>query len=118
MLTLNTNDTLNLKLSSDSLTLKLSSPNEMNLGVSIPERVYTSLYELAVQNGYEGTFEEWIATFGATITIGSISSGPISVTNSGTSKDAVLDFTLPDSIDLLSQDDVLVLDCGSATEVI
>lgn len=56
-----------------------------------------SAYEQAVANGFEGTEEEWLASLGATITIGDVSTGDeIAIENVGTPHDAVLNFTLTD----------------------
>ena len=116
---INTNDTLTLKLSSDSLKLNLSPPVKFDLKAALPDIVYTSLYELAVKNGYEGTEQEWLDSLGATITIGTITDDEqISVTNSGTAKDAIFDFTFPSKIDYFSQDNTVIMNCGTASEVI
>ena len=78
-----------------------------------------SAYEVAVENGFDGTEEEWLKTLGATVSVGTVTAGDtVSITNSGTSKDVVFDFVLPTSIDSLSQNDTVILYCGSATEVV
>lgn len=116
---LNTNDSLTLKLSSDSLRLSLSSQDELTLIPMLPKVVYGSLYDLAVKNGFIGTEAEWLESLRSTITIGSITNGnSISITNSGTSRDAVFDFVFPTNIESLGQEEVVFLNCGTATEVI
>lgn len=56
-----------------------------------------SAYEEAVANGFEGTEEEWLASLGATVTVGEVSVGnEITIENVGTPHDAVLNFTLTD----------------------
>ena len=56
-----------------------------------------SAYEEAVANGFIGTEEEWLASLGATITIGEVTTGDeIAIENVGTPHDAVLNFTLTD----------------------
>ena len=56
-----------------------------------------SAYEEAVANGFEGSEEEWLASLGATVTVGEVSVGnEISIENVGTPHDAVLNFTLTD----------------------
>lgn len=67
-----------------------------------------SAYEVALENGYEGTVEEWTESLrgnkgdpgrAATIRIGTVVTGAegtnASVFNSGTESDAVLDFVIP-----------------------
>ena len=61
-----------------------------------------SAYEIAVENGYEGTEAEWLASLkgaSATIAIGTVTTGApgtqASVINSGTPGAAVLDITIP-----------------------
>ena len=67
-----------------------------------------SAYEIAVDEGFEGTEEEWIESLkgdAATVTVGSVSPGyPISVTNSGDEHNAVLDFVIPDSTVLATEE--------------
>ena len=54
----------------------------------------------------------------STVDIGIVEDGsPLSITNSGTRRNAVLDFVIPASIDHLSQIDTVILYCGSASEV-
>lgn len=56
-----------------------------------------SAYEEAVANGFEGTEEEWLASLGATVTVGEVAIGDeIAIENVGTPHDAVLNFTLTD----------------------
>ena len=79
----------------------------------------SSAYEVAVENGFDGTIEEWINSLGITVDVGSVTSGSqISVVNSGDNKNAILDFTFPTNIESLSQDETVIFYCGSATEVI
>lgn len=67
-----------------------------------------SAYEVAVENGYEGTIEAWTESLrgsrgdpgrAATIQIGTVITGAegtnASVSNSGTENDAILDFVIP-----------------------
>lgn len=81
-----------------------------------------SAYQDAVNHGFVGTVEEWLASLGATIAVGSVASGtPLSITNSGTAHDAVFDFVIPDpsaaDIANLAQSDTVIFYCGSASEV-
>ena len=66
-----------------------------------------SAYEIAVDEGFEGTEEEWIESLkgnAATVVVGTVSPGyPISVTNSGDEHNAVLDFVIPDSTVLATE---------------
>ena len=65
-----------------------------------------SAYEIAVENGFDGTESEWLASLegpsgddgrSATITVGEVTTGEaVTVTNSGTDTDAVFDFTFPE----------------------
>ena len=79
-----------------------------------------SAYDIAVEYGFEGTEEEWLDSLGATIEIGTVTSGtPLSITNSGDNRHAVFDFVFPTgSINSLSQEDTVILYCGTATEVV
>jgi len=78
-----------------------------------------SAYQIAVDNGYVGTVEQWLDSLGATVELGTVTSGgSVSITNSGTDKNAVFDFVLPTSIEDLSQNETLILYCGTATEVV
>lgn len=43
---------------------------------------------------------------------------PLSITNSGTERNVILDFVIPASIDHLGQIEPVIFYCGSATEVI
>ena len=61
-----------------------------------------SAYEVAVDEGYAGTEEQWLASLkgdsgeAATVSIGTVTSGDTaSVVNSGTEAAAVFDFVLP-----------------------
>lgn len=54
----------------------------------------------------------------SSVEIGTVVDGsPLSITNSGTPHNAVLDFVIPASIEHLSQGETVILYCGSATEV-
>ena len=80
-----------------------------------------SAYQDAVNHGYVGTEEEWLASLGATVAVGTVTTGEeVSITNSGTAHDAVFDFVIPDSGDIamLHQSDTVVFYCGTATEVV
>lgn len=79
-----------------------------------------SAYDIAIEYGFEGTEEEWLDSLGATIEIGTVTSGtPLSITNSGNSRHAVFDFVLPSSnIESLSQNETVIFYCGTATEVV
>ena len=79
-----------------------------------------SAYELAVIHGFEGTEEEWLDSLNATIELGEVTVGSeVSITNSGDNHHAVFDFVLPTgSINSLSQEDTVILYCGTATEVV
>lgn len=79
-----------------------------------------SAYDIAVEYGFEGTIEEWLDSLGATIEIGTVTSGtPLSITNSGDSRHAVLNFVLPSSnIESLAQNEPVIFYCGTATEVV
>ena len=53
------------------------------------------------------------------IQLGTVQDGtPLSITNTGTPRHAVLNFVIPVSIDYLRQHDTVILYCGSASEVI
>lgn len=100
-------------LSSDA-TIKIGTPTVGN-GVAGPQGVQgMSAYEVAVKGGYAGTEEEWLASLkgdkgekgdageagaAATVTLGTVTTGEpgtsVSITNSGTSDAAVLNFTIP-----------------------
>lgn len=64
-----------------------------------------SAYEIAVDNGYTGDEEQWLESLkgatgapgkSATVTIGTVTTGEtVSVTNTGTATEAVLNFVLP-----------------------
>lgn len=60
-----------------------------------------SAYEIAVDEGFEGTEEEWIESLkgdAATVTVGTVIEGsPVSVVNSGDEHNAILDFVIPGS---------------------
>lgn len=79
-----------------------------------------SAYDIAVEYGFEGTVDEWLDSLGATIEIGTVTSGtPLSITNSGDSRHAVFNFVLPSSnIESLSQNEPVIFYCGTATEVV
>lgn len=80
-----------------------------------------SAYEIAVANGYTGTEEEWLDSLGTTIDVGTVTYGEeVSITNSGDNKHAVFDFTFPNptNIESLSQGETIIINCGSATEVV
>jgi len=56
-----------------------------------------SAYEEAVENGFEGTEEEWLASLGATVEIGEVTIGDeLAIENVGTPHNAVLNFTMTD----------------------
>ena len=79
--------------------------------VNLGRVVGYSAYEIAVQNGFEGTEAEWLASLkgetgadgqdgsSATIQVGTVSTGAAGsdavVTNVGTSSAAVFNFTIP-----------------------
>lgn len=84
-----------------------------------------SAYQDAVNHGFVGTEEEWLASLGATITVGTVTTGDtVSVTNSGTPHDAIFDFVIPAGgsgtadIAHLTQSETVIFNCGSATEVV
>lgn len=82
-----------------------------------------SAYQEAVNHGFVGTEEEWLASLGATVAVGNIESGgPISITNVGTPQHAIFDFVIPDAgaadIARLSQSAPVIFYCGTATEVV
>ena len=53
------------------------------------------------------------------VRIGSVTDNyPLSIVNSGTERNVVLDFVIPASIDHLGQIEPVIFYCGSATEVI
>lgn len=77
-------------------------------GGDVPGPAGASAYEIAVQNGFEGTEQDWLASLvgpagddgaAATITVGNVTTGAAgsaaTVSNSGTSSAAVLDFSIP-----------------------
>lgn len=74
-------------------------------GGGVPGPAGASAYEIAVENGYEGTEEEWLASLvgpagaAATIAVGEVTTGApgseATVTNSGTPEAAVLDISIP-----------------------
>lgn len=56
-----------------------------------------SAYEEAVENGFEGTEEEWLASLGATVEVGEVTIGDeLAIENVGTPHNAVLNFTMTD----------------------
>lgn len=56
-----------------------------------------SAYEQAVARGFIGTEEEWLASLGATVTVGEVILGnEIAIENVGTPHDAILNFKLID----------------------
>ena len=53
------------------------------------------------------------------VELGTVEDGtPLSITNTGTPRHAVLNFVIPASIDYLGQHDTVIFYCGSASEVV
>ena len=79
-----------------------------------------SAYHVAQENGFTGSVSDWLSSLEATVELGTVTTGGnLSITNSGTNKNAVFDFVLPsNTIDNLTQDEDVIFYCGTATEVV